>query len=234
MSLGPAPRAGGVRLSGLELYSLFFNHVPGYDGLRAPARFAMVAAVLLAPLAGYALAPVARWTRLGTATLALVSAVFLAEAYAGPMTMNRNWDTGPRYAMPWGTLHTLNDGPLAYRHLLAMPADTVVIELPFGDQAWDLRYVYYAGLHGKRIVNGYSGYFPEGYRARAARLSDLSSDPAAAWAALTTSGATHLLLHLDGYHPPEGREVAAWLERQGARATVAFDDGAMLYVLPKR
>jgi len=234
MSLGPVPRAGGARLAARGLYAAFFEWVPGYDGLRVPARFAMVAAVMLAPLAAYAMAPLSRRGVAGTCGLVVISALFLAESYAAPLPVNVNWAAGERYATPWSEVHRLNDGPLAYRHLLAMPPSTVVLELPFGDHAWDLRYVYYAGLHGKRIVNGYSGYFPDGYSARAARLSGLWSDPAAAWTALTTSGATHLLLHLDGYHPPEGRRVASWLEAQGARATATFDDGAVLYVLPQR
>ncbi len=232
MSLGPAPRAGGVRLTGLEFYSLFFEYVPGFEGLRTPARFAMVAAALLAPLAGLALAPIARW-RGGTAVLALVGGSFLAETYAAPMAENVSWDTGPRYAMPWSSVSRLNEGPLAYRHLVTMPDDTVVIELPFGDQAWDLRYVYYAGLHGKRIVNGYSGYFPEGYRARAARLSNLWSDREAAWQAVTTSGATHALLHVDAYKAPEGPAVASWLTTQGARVVASYDGGDMLFALPR-
>ncbi len=73
-------------------------------------------------------------------------------------------------------MHPLNEGPLAYRHVLLRPADTVLLELPFGDVAWDLRYVYYAGLHGRRIVNGYSGYFPDGYLARAVRLAGLRAN----------------------------------------------------------
>ena len=92
-------------------------------------------------------------------------------------------------------MHRVNDGPLAYRYLVAMPGDPVVMELPFGDHAWDLRYVYYAGLHGKRIVNGYSGYFPDGYLRRAAKLSGLWADRDAATEALVTTGATHLLVH---------------------------------------
>lgn len=232
MSLGPAPRAGGVRLSGLELYSFFYQYVPGFEGLRTPARFAMIAAVCLAPLAGYALAPLARW-RWGTPALALVAVLFLGEAYAVPAAENLTWDTGPRFQKPWPQVQRLNDGPLAYRHLLAMPDDTVVLELPFGDAAWDLRYVYYAGLHGKRIVNGYSGYFPDGYRGRASRLTNFRSDREAAWQALTSAGATHVLLHLGAYHHPEGLAAAAWLDGQGARATVAFDDGDVLYMLPR-
>lgn len=233
MSLGPVPRAGGVRLSGLGLYAAFFEWVPGYDGLRVPARFAMVAAVMLAPLAAYALAPLGRRGLVGTLALGLTGTLFLAESYAVPMPLNLNWDTGPRYAMPWGAVHRLNDGPLAYRHLLAMPDDTVVMELPFGDSAWDLRYVYYAGLHGKRIVNGYSGYFPEGYRARAARLSAIWTDRDAAWTAITTSGATHVLVHVDGFREQEGPAMVSWLQSQGARIAVGFDDGDLLFALPR-
>jgi hypothetical protein len=135
--------------------------------------------------------------------------------------------------MPWGAVHRLNEGPLAYRHLLAMPDDTVVMELPFGDSAWDLRYVYYAGLHGKRIVNGYSGYFPDGYRARAARLSAIWTDRDAAWTAITTSGATHVLVHVDGFREQEGPAMVSWLQTQGARITAGFDDGDLLFALPQ-
>lgn len=234
MSLGPVPRAGGVRVSGLGLYAVFYEWVPGYDGLRVPARFVMVAAVFLAPLAAYALAPLARRGRAGTVALGLVATLFLAESYAVPLPVNLNWSTDARYAMPWGTVHRLNDGPLAYRHLLAMPADTIVLELPFGDHGWDLRYVYYAGLHGRRIVNGYSGYFPDGYRARAARLSNVWRDRDSAREALVTSGATHVLLHTSAYHAPEGPAIAAWLESIGARASAGFEDGDVLFVLPPR
>jgi hypothetical protein len=167
-------------------------------------------------------------------TLALVGTLFLAESYAGPVPVNVNWDTGSRYAMPWGAVYRLNEGPLAYRHLLAMPPATVVLELPFGDAAWDLRYVYYAGLHGKRIVNGYSGYFPDGYRARAARLSAMWSDRNAAWTAITGSGATHVLVHERAFRAPEGVAVSAWLDAMGAKRTTAFDDGDTLFALPAR
>ena len=65
MSLGPVPRAGGARLVGLNLYETFFDVVPGFAGLRAPARFGMVAGCLLAALGGYALARLERWRRGG-------------------------------------------------------------------------------------------------------------------------------------------------------------------------
>ena len=115
-----------------------------------------------------------------------------------------------------------------------MPADTVVLEMPFGDQAWDLRYVYYAGLHGKRIVNGYSGYFPDGYLRRAAKLAGLWSDRDGAWDAVRTSGATHLLVHSSAYHAPEADAVIGWARLAGATPLAWFSDGDVLLALPKR
>jgi hypothetical protein len=232
MSLGPIPRAGGERMVGLALYSMFFDLVPGYAGLRAPARFGMVAAGLLAALSGYALARVATWRR-GGAVLGLVGAAFLAEAYAVPMPVNLNWRTTDRYATAWPSVHRLNDGPLAYRYIVGMPAGTSLIELPIGDQAWDLRYVYYAGLHGKPIVNGYSGYFPAGYAARVARISGVWSDRDAAWTALRTSGASHVLIHRDAYPPPEGDAIAGWARLAGATPVAWFADGDVLLALPQ-
>lgn len=234
MSLGPVPRAGGERLVGMNLYEVFFTYVPGFAGLRAPARFGMVAACLLAIAGGYALARLGRRPRVGSAALLLVGAAFLAEAYAVPMPVNLTWTSSARYLPPWPTIHRLNDGPLAYRYLVAMPDDTTVMELPFGDQAWDLRYVYYAGLHGKRIVNGYSGYFPDGYRARAARLFNLWSDRDAAWDAVVTSGANHLLIHAAAYPEIERDAVIGWARLAGATPVAWFADGDVLLALPAR
>lgn len=234
MSLGPQPYAGAVRLDGMSLYGVFFDWVPGYDGLRVPARFAMVATLALAAASSTALARIAQWRRTGSLVLALVAVAFLAEAYAVPVPMNLTWSSSDRYTEPWPTVHRLNDGPLAYRHVLLMPSDTVLLEMPFGDQAWDLRYVYYAGLHGKPIVNGYSGYFPDGYRGRAARLSQLWRDGDAAWTAVTTAGATHVLVHERGYPPPEGPAVSQWVTSRGGRLAAEFSDGDKLFTLPRR
>jgi hypothetical protein len=231
MSLGPAPHAGGERLVGLGLYAVFFERVPGYDGLRVPARYGMLAGALLATLAGYALARLAAG-RAGKAALTALAVAFLAEAWAVPVPTNLTWSSSTRYAAPWPTVHPVNDGPLAYRYLLGMSGDMILIELPFGDHAWDLRYVYYAGLHGKRIVNGYSGYFPDGYRARAARLAAVWADRNAAWEAVRTSGATHLLVHRHGYVSPEGDAIAGWAEQSGGVPLVEFADGDVLMALP--
>ena len=66
----------------------------------------------------------------------------------------------------------------------ALPAGTAITEFPFGDAAWEIRYVYYAAAHWKPITNGYSGAFPPRYKERVARLQRIAKDPEAAWQSL--------------------------------------------------
>lgn len=233
MSLGPHPRIGGDRVASLGVYEFFFDHVPGYEGLRVPARFGMVVGCLVAVLAGVSLARLAR-TKHGSAALAAIGLLFLVEAHAAPVDVNLSWRSSERFEAPWPAVRPLNEGPLAYRHALLMPASTVLLELPFGDEGWDLRYVYYAGLHGKRIVNGYSGYFPLGYAARTAALTTIWNDRDAAWRSLTTSTATHVLVHERAYPRQEGPALSGWLESQGAKREATFADGDVLLALPSR
>ena len=43
LSLGPLPNAGEARVSGFGLYGLLYDYVPGFNGDRVPARYAMIA-----------------------------------------------------------------------------------------------------------------------------------------------------------------------------------------------
>ena len=48
LSLGPLPNAGGSRVSGFGLYGVLYDYVPGFNGVRVPARYAMIAGLFLA------------------------------------------------------------------------------------------------------------------------------------------------------------------------------------------
>ena len=66
MSLGPQIYAHGRLVEERNVYSLFYDFVPGFDGLRVPARFAMVVVLGLAALAGcgsWRPRALARWRR---------------------------------------------------------------------------------------------------------------------------------------------------------------------------
>ena len=63
------------------------------------------------------------------------------------------------------------------RRIAALPPGAIITEFPFGDTAWEIRYVYYAAAHWKPITNGYSGAFPQRYKERAARLQRVPPTP---------------------------------------------------------
>lgn len=228
LSLGPVPQSQGRALSGLGLYALFYEHVPGFNGLRVPARYAMVAALFLSMVAGYgALAPLKRVARPAIVAVVLAAA-FLIEVGFAPLLLNQTWgDSGvapPPKVEPW------KRAPAVYRTLASMADARVVTEFPFGDPAWELRWVYYSTVHWKRLVNGYSGGFPLGYKVRAAQLQRLADDPDSAWLVLRNTGTTHVIVHEAAYGSGRASEVHAWLIQHGATEIRRFD-GDVLYEL---
>ena len=91
MSLGPHIYAHGRLVEERNVYAFFYDLVPGFDGLRVPARFAMVVALGLAALAGCGAAAIAR-RRGGTAAIALAAVVMIAESWAAPIPTERQLD----------------------------------------------------------------------------------------------------------------------------------------------
>jgi hypothetical protein len=227
LSLGPDPSAGDQRVSGIGLYSLLYDYVPGFNGVRVPARYAMIAGLFLAVVAGFG-AKVLMAGRSANAVVVVASILVLAEGAAIPMEVNHSW--GQYEATPPSQVFPADDAPQAYLALKSMPKGTVVTEFPFGDAAWEIRYVYYAAIHGKPITNGYSGQFPPGYKIRMARFRRVSADPRAAWDALKESGTTHVLLHPSAFaNPSDAESVRGWLVDHAAALTRTFPDGDALY-----
>ena len=77
-----------------------------------------------------------------------------------------------------------------YRVLATLGRDAVLVEFPFGDSAYDLRYMEFSSTHGRRMRGGFSGVFPASW---VARRSTLEHPLDAAWAA--HDGATHAIVH---------------------------------------
>ena len=149
LTLGPEPTAWGHRLPFSGPYDWLLAVVPGLDGLRVPARLAVVVYLALAVLAATGMvAVVTRLSqRLGVIVVVLVSAVLVAEGHRGPMPIV---SFEPRLAV---------DDQRAYAGLRAAPPGPV-LELPIqGDEPGDtLTFQYWTLEHGHPIVNGYSGY----------------------------------------------------------------------------
>lgn len=228
MSLGPLPQTRGQLLQIPALYGFFYNSVPGFDGLRVPARYAMVVAVFLSIVAGAGAALLIRRFARPVAAAAVIAVLFIVEAAFAPMPVNVTW--GGEYVQPPGRLEPAANAPAVYHVLATMPSDTVVAEFPFGDLSWELRYVYYSTVHWKRLVNGYSGSFPPGYKVRAASLSRVGAHPDVAWRALRDAGTTHVVVHRAALSPEEAAVITQWLDDHFAVEIARFD-GDLLYDL---
>ena len=195
LSLGPEIRTEGRLISELGPYSFFYWNVPGFDGLRVPARFAMLGVLFLAIAAGCGAAAIERRHRLGRAIALGLGAFAVVEAFAAPITLNGTVED-TRYATPPARVYTGDEVPGVYRFLKGISAPgTVVVEFPFGEWAYELRYVFYSTAHWHPLLNGYSGHFPLSYNMNATHLRHPLDYPDASWTTLMKSGATHAIVH---------------------------------------
>jgi hypothetical protein len=249
MSLGPRITLGGRPTGSLAIYGFFFQHVPGFDGLRVPARLAMVVGLFVAILAGYGAAAVlargvwpstltpgaaspGRHRRAGPAAMtALMAALVMAESVALPYPTDSPAYAGGGLRHPDRVVWPAAESPPVYRHLADMPRGTVVLlEFPFGDHAWDIRHVYYTTVHWHPLANGYSGYFPPSFMRRVAVWRRPSRDPDAAWQAVRAGGITHVVVHGTAYRGSEEPAPDAWLISSGARLTGTFGEDRLYAV----
>ena len=214
LSLGPVPQSMGRPLEIAAPYALLFDYVPGFDGVRVPARFAMIGVLLLAVLGGYGAAVVTRW-RFGRPALALLMALFLAEATQVPFVVNGA--TPPRgFNAPEARVYRPERAPAIYAAVAQLPPATVLAELPLGHPDFDQRAMFYSIVHWKPLVNGYSGFAPPHYDRLTSVLSEIPRHPGESLAALKEIGVTHVLVHEAAYVDGEGVSTTDVLERGGA------------------
>ena len=227
LSLGPVIHAGGQPTGWPALYPLL-EPLPGYSGLRVPARLASIFLVLLGVLAGLGVAVVLRWSRtLSGAVAALAVVIFLWQGRDQRIPLDQALPSAglraaPAYLAPSPSL------PAIYQAVAQLPPASVLVEFPFGDQWYDVRYMFFAAAHRRPLLNGYSGVFPASSRARQNTLWRPPRDPARARESLT--GATHAVVHVDAWPDGYGAQVVGFLEGEGARLLGTFD-GARLYEL---
>jgi hypothetical protein len=153
-TLGPRPTFLGEQLLYRGPYALLML-LPGFDErLRVPARFVMMTILAVAVAAGIALVRLIEAraqagqhsVRHGRARLA--TALILAAIAADSWT----------FALPMPSVPNLVQLPAA------VPPSAAVLELPLGNVGPDIAAVYRSIGHGRRVVNGYSGYDPPHYR----------------------------------------------------------------------
>jgi hypothetical protein len=231
MSFGPLVHAKGRPIVEQGPYAFFYNMVPGFDGVRVPARFGMIVALCLATLSAFGVRALEDYGFRRASVL--VAAIIVAEAWAIPLPVNENW-TVYRQAglspLP-GTLALDAASRDLYRAVANLPASAAVAELPLGEPAFDVRYMFNSTTHWKRLVNGYSGGEPAAYTLLAQSMEDVLTRPDRAWEALAGSRATHAIVHESFYAGDRGPRISDWLRERGAREVGLFGSGR-LFQLP--
>jgi hypothetical protein len=195
-SFGPKPTFLGRQFLYKPPYDWLMN-LPGFDGgVRAPARFAMLAVLALSVAAALAfnrLKLSQPWRR---AIAVGAMAGIVADGWIGHLEL-------PAVPDLWPVPANYRFGP--------------VLELPLMKDYGDFVAMYRTTLHRHETVNGHSGFFPPHY---AAMQFAFNEGDAAAFDAFTQSDP--LLVVLDKSADPDGR----WntIVRRVARATVVTAD----------
>jgi hypothetical protein len=220
-ALGPRIEALGRDL-GAGPYTWLLNLLPGLDGLRVPARFLMLVALFLSVLAGLGAATLLRMRQRQLAIVLIGAGMFgiLYEAWVAPIRTNQPVIPDARFFAPDPPAVGRRLNPI-YRVVGQLPESAVLIEFPFGEPAHEILAVFHAGIHRRRLVNGYSGFFPRRYTDRVSALHDVFRNPARAADVLRSTGATHVLVHEGAFTGTEGKEISAWLGSLGAREITA-------------
>ena len=209
--LALGPEAAGVTMP----FRFFYDHVPGFDGIRVASRLAVPGLLALAVLAALGFGAItSRWRNPAVAVAAAAVAGFVVLELAAPITH--------------ADLPADHDTVAVYEALQHEP-DGAVAELPIADAAaggppWafvEAPRMIYSTIDWKPRFNGYSGDFPDEYLAD---LQQLNAFPAPdALAAARRLRIRYVILHLGttGGFPQLGDEAAAAIVRElppGARA----------------
>lgn len=205
ISLGPTPSLpGGSTLA--PFYWL--AGLPGFEGMRAPGRFALVAMLGVSGLAAGAVSWLMGRLRHAHAVVLLVP-VMLAEWYVVGFPAGKPTP----FAVPpiYETAQVRSA-----RSLVSLPA------YPASSPDWvfGANYLYYSMLHWRPIVNGFGRTEPPGYD----RVLELVEDFPAHAAALHAMGLQYVVLHADQY-PNHGQAILA-AARSSARCRLVLQRGA--------
>jgi len=225
LSFGPVIRTGARDIA-TGPYLPLYLYVPGFDGLRVPARFGLVVTLMVSVLAALALDRLLRGRRRPGLLFGAVALLLLSESLPTPIPVNASGGTESLVAPA-----PVRQGarvPAVYRYLRDLPGGEPVLEFPFGFTGYELQYVYYTTEHGHPIVNGYSGVFPPRYIA----LRQILEDEERRWDALSRSGARLVVVHEGAYRRrAEGERISGWLASRGASLVAAFE-GDKVFRLP--
>lgn len=180
LSLGTGEQFGGKQTSLYFPYRWLYDYVPGFHGLRVPARFGIMVVLGLSVLAGYGVSILYKWIEGWSsaakqnpkmrgaikASVWLIAVSLVAIEYISIPTAVESAPYGQKI-------------PEVYRWLASQQDDIAVVELPLytlSKEVWvEARRAYYSIYHWKNLVNGYNGFFHNLHLQIAQELQDFPS-----------------------------------------------------------
>ena len=210
---GLSPQTLGRPLDLTGSIRLLYDYVPGFDGLRVPARFAMV------------VGPDARRPRrirrggivamaLGHADVRRADDRIPRREHRAPVPVN-GMGTLRDYATPEPRVYRPARAPAVYQRL-ARESGVVLAELPLGQPDYDIRAMFYSIVHHAQAAERLQRVLPAALRTAGRwRCPTCQRHATIAWDALRDAGATHVIVH-----------EAAWLDDRGPRTTAASRSSA--------
>jgi hypothetical protein len=142
------------------LYELFYYAVPGFKGMRVPARFDILITLSLAVFSAFAVKWIVEWvhSKRGVKVAAFVAVLILVLVCV---------DLAPT-SIPMQKVTAKSDFPAVYSWLAKQPGEAPTVELPIPLTTDAIRWAkldsardYYSTSHWKKIMNGYSGFLPD-------------------------------------------------------------------------
>ena len=177
------------------LFGVFYNWVPGFSGIRSPGRYSIFTLLSITVLVGYG---ISLWYEkiksnfkkiilyFGIITFLLIEFAFVPTVISSPIKKNPAEQK-------------------LYSWVKKQPEDKIFLEMPIGfiNDArmtnYDIAYVFNSRLHFRKIVNGYSGYYPPGYLQLAqALMTDF--EPGKDLAELKKFQVDYLIFHFDRFN----------------------------------
>jgi len=203
------------------VYGLMLAALPPLQGLRAPARFAMLVMLVVGVLAAIGVARIDGWWRAarqrdtrgdtvagprGRVTPRVLRAVAMSVAVLIVVA---------EYASHVGPLHAWPRRAPMYAHWLATQPAGVVLELPapvgHALPLYDAEWSFLGTFHGHPLVNGYSGHFPRPYFDLLGALSEFPSEESL-WV-LGRRDVRYVVLHEDRYPAEDFLALLGRIER---------------------
>jgi hypothetical protein len=185
------------------VYPRLLEHAPGLQGLRAPARFGIIALCGVAMLAGFGVQIIRRrfvaWPpQLHATVVPVLLALMMVDYAPSEMSLSDVAPDPPEERSVYATLRAMEPG--------------VVIDLPMPRMhelpGYDPWYSFWSRAHWNRLVNGYSGYYPPGYMETIIAMERFPDDVAIE--RLQALNVRYVVLHQTHY---KGTEYVALLLR---------------------